>query len=332
MAKNAIEDMEAEIAELERGEAAATEPEPPAPDPESQPEPEAPEQPETAEQREPSTPGERVNLARALEEERRARKELQKEVEEDRRERAILADRLERLQQVQQQPPPAPDPQPELADHIKKGKPTVTFDEDPGEYMRQRDEIYDHDMTLIRQDYKARQDQGQRVEQHNQLLGLIQGHEAQFVQQHPDYYDAVKHLRQDRYAELTAIGFPPNEAARRVHADEMQVAITALQARKDPADVAYALAKRRGYSGPAPTPDPTPANGNGTAATTPAPTPPPMDRLAAGSREAVTLGAVGGGTGAGKLTPDALLKMSEEDFAAHVGKLTKAQQREMFGA
>lgn len=91
--------------------------------------------------------------------------------------------------------------------------------------------------------------QQQRVQQENaQLANFTQYHEAEFIKSNPDYYDAVNHLRSVRVNELNMLGYAP-EIVQRVIMDETDAIIrSAAQASKSPAEIAYSIAKQRGYA------------------------------------------------------------------------------------
>ena len=73
--------------------------------------------------------------------------------------------------------------------------------------------------------------------------------EAQFVQQTPDYYDALGHLRSLRIQEIKL--FQPDitqdELNRAIVQEEMAFARQLLSQGKNPHQFAYAIAQARGY-------------------------------------------------------------------------------------
>lgn len=84
--------------------------------------------------------------------------------------------------------------------------------------------------------------------------------ESSFVTQQPDYHHALDHVRNVRFAELSALHPDVPEADLRAFMgqEEIQLAANILRSGRNPAQVAYALAKARGYA-PKPPPERKPA-------------------------------------------------------------------------
>ncbi len=73
--------------------------------------------------------------------------------------------------------------------------------------------------------------------------------ESQFVQQTPDYYDALNYVRGLRAKELVLLGAPQDKIGPYIASEEMQLGVQAMNLGKHPAQVAYERAKVLGYSG-----------------------------------------------------------------------------------
>lgn len=71
---------------------------------------------------------------------------------------------------------------------------------------------------------------------------------SDFKKSHDDYDAAYKHLRSTRESDLIEAGYTKNEATQRLNQDEFNIALRAVQSGKNPAEVAYAMAKRAGYT------------------------------------------------------------------------------------
>lgn len=278
--------------------------------------------------------------ARSADQVRREAREAQRKADEkerkaDEKEReyndrlATLQGRLDQINDLmvkQARPEPQKPPEPELPEHIRNMRPTVEFDDDPAAYFKQRDEIDAHrDRTwgeYLRMQERATVENSHRA----QLAQTIQAAEYQFLQATPDYYQALGHLQQDRMAEYRELGLNDEQALHLLRQDQVNIARQALAVGKNPAELAYNLAKRRGYQTAQP-------NGSGAQPPTPAPSAQQlaqMERLQAGTREARTLGSVSGGAEQ-QMTPDRLLKLSNAEFEAYVSKLSPAQQRALMG-
>jgi DNA repair exonuclease SbcCD ATPase subunit len=225
----------------------------------------------------------------ALHEERNARKELQRQLAEQRQMMERVNQRLETLFTPQQQVPD------------KEAAPIDYIDHRLGEVSAQQRAI------LEREQQREQQYAQQQAVQ--QLATRIQGAEAVFAKQAPDYGDAIKLLDSMRVQELMVFGATPEQAHEQAVNERIQAAFTWAHQGMNPAEIAYNLAKTRGYA----------PKGAQTA----------EQKIAAqqkGTAAAKSLG--GGGTpNAGKLTAEALASMSDEDFA----KLTDAQFRQAMG-
>jgi hypothetical protein len=235
---------------------------------------------EPAEQAEPQQ--QRTVPLAALHEERARRRELAQQMEQLRAQQAerdrVIEERLQALIQSQQPKPPA-------------------FDENPAEHLRQQ-------LENLQQTQKASAEQIERMNQayaaeqaRAALSQRVLAAEEAFKAAKPDYYDALKHFGGTRVRELMAFGVE-QEAARQQVAQEMQQhAFWCAQNGKDPAEIAYNLAVARGYSAK-------PAG---------VPAADKMQMQQRGMAASKSLGS--GGAAAPKTTVEALLAMSDEDFA-----------------
>lgn len=234
---------------------------------EPKPEPKAEAKPEG--EREPKT----VPLA-ALLEERKEAKERERRMEER------LAQVIQRFAPQQQ----AQQPQ----------KPSV--DEQPVEVVRElaqwRDQVEQHQV---------------RQAQQQQIVNVLTASEAEFAKTTPDYNDAAAFLRTGRAQELAALGFAPHEIQNSLVHEAMTITQRALQSGRNPAEVAYSLAKARGYTG------------KKAEAQAPA-VEKQIETIARGAAASQSLGTAGGAPNEGGLSLKALADMSNEDF----GKISDA--------
>ena len=158
-----------------------------------------------------------------------------------------------------------------------------------------------------------------QIQQEDQLKQLRQwgmDTEATFLRANPDYHQALQHLRNARARELQIWGMSPGVINTQLTHEENQLLARAAAERRNPAEMAYALAKQRGYQKGAPTP-----------ATTTAPAPADkqevdLNRIAAGQRQSGSLSNVGGGAGReiGDVEIEDLLKMDDKEFGAFIEK------------
>jgi hypothetical protein len=177
--------------------------------------------------------------------------------------------------------------------------PVANFDRRIGDLTAQNQQVLQNMQAA-----QARQEQQAQI---HRLTNAVQMQEAQFVQTAPDYNEAVNHLREVRKQELIAFGYDEDQAAQEAQNELVRTAFQLAAQGKNPAQVAYNLAKVRGYvvktqSGPQKIES--------------------QQRVGAASR---TLG--GGGAVSNKLTAEALLNMDDAEFEA----LSKSQWRTAMG-
>lgn len=80
-----------------------------------------------------------------------------------------------------------------------------------------------------------------------QFVSRIQGEEASFQRDHPDYMDALRHLREVRVQEMKLLGVANDDIAKAINAEEMNAAMAAIARGKNPAEFVYSRAKLQGY-------------------------------------------------------------------------------------
>lgn len=262
-----------EIDPVEPGDA-----EPAAPDPDLEPERVAPGDPDPAEPEPAEAEGRQDKVPfHALHEERTKRKEIQDKLDAQSQHMARMEGRFQQviqgLQQAQQPPQPRP--------------PTV--EEDPIATLR-----------ALAAEREQQQAYSQQEQTRAQFEAHVGGLEQQYMRTNPDYPEAAAYLQQRRDADLQAMGI--TDAGRR-HAALWQeaagLAANAIQAGKNPAEVAYNLARSWGYQ---------------PKAQRQAPAEQRIEAAQRGQQASQSLSG-GGGTAPGGLTLEALARMSDEDFA-----------------
>jgi hypothetical protein len=105
--------------------------------------------------------------------------------------------------------------------------------------------------------------------------------------------------------------------------EEKGLVAQALKAKKSPAQVIYALAQARGFSGSSAASSPNPAP-------TPNPAAQKLENIKLGQQKTVLLSNVGGSPGEG-MSIEALVNMSDEEFHKKVGHLSRNQLRKLLG-
>lgn len=288
----------AEIAELEKDDA----PQPKAADPALKPEAQAPqpepEQPE-AEEGESENEGQFARKAalKALREERDEARRAQQAMEA--RYAADMAKLNERLaiiaqQTTQRQEQPKA---PEIPD----------INTDPIGHFQAKQAYLEEQLREAR-GFQQQQVQMTQQQAHLQKIGAeVSRLEQEFTKVTPDYPQAQQHLFNTWAREAQVLGVSPEEAVRFY---SMQIVQRAAQQNKNPAQVAYELAKERGYAGAQPKPQTQPAQPQG----------PNLDTIQKGlAASKSTSVAPGKAPPSGTPTIEALLAMDDEDFAKNYG-------------
>lgn len=96
------------------------------------------------------------------------------------------------------------------------------------------------------------QQQTAEQQQFSQFIGKVNDQVAQFKTTHADYDAAYRHLVETRTADYTDRGLSLEAAREAVGKEEMDIAAQALKTGRNPAEVAYGMAKRYGYVAPKP--------------------------------------------------------------------------------
>jgi len=207
---------------------------------------------------------------------------------------AIIAQQTTKPQEPQQQAPQIPD-----------------INTDPIGHFQAKQEILERKL----QEAEGWRKQTQQVSQQQEVLQKIGTEvsrlEQEFAKTTPDYAQAQQHLFESWAREAQLMGAAPEEAIRFW---SMQIVQRAGQQNKNPAQVAYELAKQRGYAGPAPKPQPQ------------APQGPNLDTIQRGlAVSKSTSAAPGKAAPSGTPTIEALLQMDDEEFAKNYGSRDAAK-------
>lgn len=219
------------------------------------------------------------------------------EAKEAKRQAAELQAKWEKIEARFNTPEPAPiDPE---------ADPVAALKALHGEFERMKGEGAEQ----ARQRQQAEQAQAMQRE----FLGRYQSAAAEFQAKAPDFMEAYAHLRRDRADELAAMGFTdPGMRERIMEQEELGVAMQAFQAGRNPAEVMYTLAGRRGYKAKA---------------AEKAEKQPDLATIAAGQKMAGTL------SGSGSVTPpdmslEAVANMSTDEFEAWMSEGKNAKRWE----
>jgi len=178
------------------------------------------------------------------------------------------------------------------------------FDQDPLGAIREEQKRTQAAIEEMRQE---RTQAEQARTQQEQLSQQIAQQEAAFIEQHPDYEQALNFMRDARSQEMKLFGVPEDQVAAAVSQEELQIAQQALSTGQNPAELIWQLASTRGY-GSKPTAAPE------TAQT------PTVDGINKGQAAAATLSETSGQADESVAN---LADMSDEEFDAYWDKEMK---------
>lgn len=195
------------------------------------------EQPEQTEVKEAPKEQKTVPLS-ALHEARQKNKALLEQIQASERAAKERFDAMEaKLNQLVNPPPEIP-----------------SFEDNPAAYLKAKVEMTEAQQAEI---YRVAKEQQARTQQEQQIAQITHAltekmteAEAEFVQQTPDYLDAMKHLRKVVDSTLEING--ETNPAKRAEISRQQSLLlveNALRAGQNPAEVAYKFAKAYGWSG-----------------------------------------------------------------------------------
>src|SRR5262245_15269151 len=165
------------------------------------------------------------------------------------------------------------------------------------------------EQSRTRQEIDGYKRQIQQEDTLKQMRSFGAAAEREFAQANPDYYQALNHLRNARGRELAVWGMTPEQISQQLGNEENQLLMRAHNERRDPAKMAYDLARERGYQKAA-APQGTQKQEVD------------LNRVEAAQRQSTSLSGVGGNSGrdVGDIEANDLLKMSDQEFGAWIEK------------
>lgn len=94
-----------------------------------------------------------------------------------------------------------------------------------------------------------REQQEQELQQVQQrFFSAVRAKEQEFVQEAPDYYEAVEFARGERMKDILSLGYPEDQAERMLEQDIINISDDAFRRGINPAKRFYDYAKSRGFS------------------------------------------------------------------------------------
>jgi hypothetical protein len=170
----------------------------------------------------------------ALHEERERRKELQQELKQRAEAEKRLEERLNKLNEAlftPRQEEQYQDPVEKLAREIQELK------------------------QGTQQERQQKESESKQQQEHAKFVNKYAASAEAFAKDKPDFGDAYKFLLSARAEELRLMGLPPQEVNKSLVNEEMFIANRAYQDERNPAEVLYELARKRGYTGEKPKTD-----------------------------------------------------------------------------
>jgi hypothetical protein len=280
--------------------AAETAPPPEAPEPTEPIEPkEPPKEAAEGEEKEPPKEERKVDYG-ALREEREKRKVAEEKAREMELLNARMEERFKAWQDSTRQPPKAP-VRPPRADEDIFGAVN---------HLQRTQEQVNKEL----EGYKKRE---AALVQMQELANFAARSANEFKKTTPDYPDAFNFLQDSRKRELETWGMDEIAIGKQLETETQQLIARAAQAQRNPAEMAYMLAKQRGYSAKqAPAADPVEQ----------------LDRIERGQQQNRSMSGTGGNSRAGgEITLSDLVRMPDAEFAAFKSKYP-ARYRRLKGA
>jgi len=180
--------------------------------------------------KEPSIEEKYNNLQAALREEREEKKRIRQEVEQTRQSlaqlEALRAELDDRRKQAQ-------------SEKLKQ-----EYESNPAEFLKKQNEelAQRFDRMTAEQQHAA-----QAMMQRQQFETAVSSQVSSYKQSNPNYLPALEYARDRRFAEYEALGVPAAQRAQLFEQESYQLAMTAMQQGRNPAEVAYQLAETWGF-------------------------------------------------------------------------------------
>ena len=242
----------------------------------------------------------------ALHAEREMRKETQQQLAETQRLLGQMEGLKEQLQELRQ------GKQGEDTTQDEQDRFEEEFEEDPIGALRKQNEALrarlDAEDSNKQEQQQTAEEQAKQQQQLEEFMGDVTKQVAEFEKGHPDYPDAFKHLMDLRVAEYKTMGInDPQRLEMMFNQEAISLAQGAIANGKNPAEVAYEMAKVRGYTKSAGG-----SADNGKSGET---LEQQMERLEKGAKASSTLTG-GGSAGSDKLSLTDISTMSDKEFDA----------------
>jgi hypothetical protein len=167
-------------------------------------------------------------------EEREKRKELQRQVEQ-------MNARWEQMVSRMQAPPTipeAPSPDEEIP----------AFEDDPIGHLRAKNAVLEKQLGDVLTKQNQQTQAGQQAAQFQNFRTQVDTLETAFSKDHPDYGEAVNYLYSAVGNMAKAMGYPPEQVQQIISQTASDIAVRAMHAQRNPAEMAYEAAKQMGWT------------------------------------------------------------------------------------
>jgi DNA repair exonuclease SbcCD ATPase subunit len=168
-------------------------------------------------------------------EEKKERQRLEK-IQQELNERQTRAEERLRILAEKFTAPPAPAPD---------------KTQDPVGYLEHEIAQTKAPLQNLQQKLEQYEQQQQQQAQLEQIRNYVVTAEQDFAAKTPDYWDAMNHIRQARFAQYRLAGLNEQQQAQALAQDTYAWTRSLLQSGKNPAEATYELARAYGYSGSA---------------------------------------------------------------------------------
>jgi hypothetical protein len=103
---------------------------------------------------------------------------------------------------------------------------------------------------IARQDAEAKAETERQTyaKQTRNITDGMSAFEQDFADEHPDYYKAAAFYRSERTAELEDLGYVGARLTQKLAEDLFGLTLDVMRGGRDPAEVVYGLAKKRGFA------------------------------------------------------------------------------------
>ena len=163
----------------------------------------------------------------------------------------------------------------------------------------------------------AQADAGLAQAENQLLLGQLLDSEADAKAAIPDYDAAAQHLAAGRAHELSMLGYGPRDVQQMLAAEVLEITRNAIATNRSPAELAYALARSRGYVPQRAVSASAGQNGRPILSPSGAPsaaTGAMLDAIARGQKQGRSIGAMPGGGGHSQITMGDLAGLTDAEF------------------